>query len=126
MFLSIKKLEKADIIEEGLTNFDYKGVQDNIFDKVFRGVYQKEIQKFDPKEITNEYKALLINAQKKYRQLTGKINREKGLLIKAQKKYRQLTGKINREKGLYAEYFIIQQLRYRAFKNDLLFQSFTK
>ncbi|OQY11160.1 MAG: hypothetical protein B6I31_05445, partial [Desulfobacteraceae bacterium 4572_19] len=34
-------------------------------------------------------------------------------------------GKINREKGLYAEYFIIQQLRYRAYKNDLLFQSFT-
>ena len=101
----LRALEKADIIEEGATNFDYKGVQDNIFDKVFRGVYQKEIQKFDPKEINSEYKALLI---------------------KAQKKYRQLTGKINREKGLYAEYFIIQQLRYRAFKNDSLFQSFTK
>jgi len=101
----LRALEKADIIEEGLTNFDYKGVQDNIFDKVFRGVYQKEIQKFDPREITNEYKALLV---------------------KAQKKYRQLTGEINREKGLYAEYFIIQQLRYRVYKNDSLFQSFTK
>jgi hypothetical protein len=31
-------------------------VKDNIFDKVFRGVYEKEIRQFDPKVIREEYK----------------------------------------------------------------------
>ncbi|MCP4150701.1 MAG: hypothetical protein GY757_23340, partial [bacterium] len=39
----LEALIKADIINQGRTNFDYRCVQDNIFDKVFRGVYQKEI-----------------------------------------------------------------------------------
>ncbi len=38
----LKALVYSDIIEQGSTNFDYRGVQDNIFDKVFRGVYQKK------------------------------------------------------------------------------------
>ncbi|MCP4133613.1 MAG: hypothetical protein GY754_21780, partial [bacterium] len=29
----------SDIIEQGRSNFYYRGVQDNIFDKVFRGRY---------------------------------------------------------------------------------------
>ncbi|MCP4149744.1 MAG: hypothetical protein GY757_18505, partial [bacterium] len=37
-------LVKADIIQQGQTNYDYRSVHDNIFDKVFRGVYQKEIE----------------------------------------------------------------------------------
>ena len=51
----LKALVKCDIICQGQTNFDYHGVRDNIFDKVFRGVYQKEIESFDEKEISNEY-----------------------------------------------------------------------
>jgi hypothetical protein len=34
-------------------------VQDNIFDKVFRGVYQKEIERFDVSEIKKEYREAL-------------------------------------------------------------------
>ena len=30
-------LVKADIIQQGQSNFDYQAVQDNVFDKVFRG-----------------------------------------------------------------------------------------
>lgn len=100
----LRALEKADIIEEGSTNYDYKGVQDNIFDKVFRGVYQKEITEFDPKELTNEYKALFK---------------------KSQKKYNLLSGKYNREKGLFAEFLVINQLRTQAFKHNNVFLSFT-
>ncbi len=45
----LKALVKSDIINQGQTNFDYRGVTDNIFDKVFRGVYEKEIyQEFQP------------------------------------------------------------------------------
>jgi hypothetical protein len=34
-------------------------VQDNIFDKVFRGVYEKEIREFDLRVIGKEYKEAL-------------------------------------------------------------------
>jgi len=93
----LKALVSSDIIEQGQTNFDYRGVGDNIFDKVFRGVYQKEIQGFDPKEITNEYKAL---AEK--------------LLAD----YRRLSGEQNYCKGMYAEFMIIRHLSYHAYKNN--------
>ncbi len=67
-----------------------RGVQDNIFDKVFRGMYADDIQDFDPREIRNEYKALYDAERKKFRSLLGKFNYTKGYL---------------------AEYLIINQLR---------------
>ncbi len=51
----LKALLMADIIDKGQTNFDYRGVQDNIFDKVFRGEYEKEIREFNPGIIRKEY-----------------------------------------------------------------------
>jgi hypothetical protein len=67
-------LIKSDIIEQGRSNFYYRGVQDNIFDKVFRGMYADDIQAFDPQEITNEYKALYEQAKHDYRKLLGKYS----------------------------------------------------
>ncbi len=93
----LRALVNADIIEQGPTNFDYHGVRDNIFDKVFRGYYQKEIRGFDPREITNEYKALF----------------EKIL-----SDYRRLSGERSHYKGKYAEFMIIQKLYYQAYKHN--------
>ncbi|MCP4150078.1 MAG: hypothetical protein GY757_20190 [bacterium] len=59
-------LVKADIITQGQTNFDYRCVQDNIFDKVFRGVYQKEIEHFEVGEIKKEYLEAFEALNKKY------------------------------------------------------------
>jgi hypothetical protein len=98
----LKALVYSDIIEQGATNFDYRGVPDNIFDKVFRGVYQKEIEGFDPAEIRNEYRAMFDEIQKKYRKLQGKQN--------------YLTGK-------YAEFTFVLKLSYRAFKENKKFKS---
>jgi len=56
-------LIKADIVEKGRSNFYYQAVQDNIFDKVFRGEYASDIEEFDPRQITNEYKALFKHLQ---------------------------------------------------------------
>ncbi|MGE0083557.1 MAG: hypothetical protein AB7S75_03980 [Desulfococcaceae bacterium] len=95
-----KKLDalvKSDIIEEGRSSFYYRGIQDNIFDKVFRGRYADEITEFDPKEITNEYKAL-----------------SEKLLAD----YRRLSGEQNYYKGMYAEFMIIRHLTYHAHKNN--------
>jgi hypothetical protein len=51
----MEALVKGDIIHQGQTHFDFRCVQDNIFDKVFRGVYQKEIEHFEVGDIKKEY-----------------------------------------------------------------------
>ncbi|MCP5104969.1 MAG: hypothetical protein GY950_16400 [bacterium] len=101
----LEALVKADIISQGRTNFDYRGVQDNIFDKVFRGVYQKEIEHFDVGEIRKEY---------------GKSFGE------LKKQYHRLQGKYNYQKGYFAEYLILDQLRVRAVENNRLLKSVTR
>lgn len=84
---------RADIIERDMTGF--RGVQDNIFDKVFRSEYSDDIDHFLIQEAPNEYKVLFDNIQKKYKALSGEFNRYK---------------------GAYAEFLIIQHLK-SAFKN---------
>ncbi|MCX6584946.1 MAG: hypothetical protein NT166_32640, partial [Candidatus Aminicenantes bacterium] len=101
----LKALVKADIISQGQTNFDYRGVGDNIFDKVFRGVYEKEIRAFDVKIIKEEYNEALE---------------------KLKKQYYSLLGKYNYQKGYFVEYAILDQLKYRARENNDLFKSITR
>ena len=71
-------LIKADIISHGQTFFDYRGVRDNIFDKVFRGVYEKEIREFDVKVIKKEYNEELEKLKKQYHSLLGKYKYRQG------------------------------------------------
>lgn len=88
----LKAFIQSDIIEQGASNFRYKAVADNIFDKVFRGVYQEEIDGFTPDKIKNEYKDL----------------------------YEKLKGEFNQYKGEFSEYVIINLLKHRCYKqNDL-------
>ncbi|MCX6583826.1 MAG: hypothetical protein NT166_26930, partial [Candidatus Aminicenantes bacterium] len=101
----LKALVKADIISQGASNFRYRGVGDNIFDKVFRGVYEEEIRAFDVKIIKEEYNEVLE---------------------KLKKDYYSLLGKYNCQKGYYAEYAILDQLKYRARENNDLFKSITR
>ena len=88
-------LAYSDIIEYGRSNFYYRGVQDNIFDKVFRSQYADDIQEFDPAEIGRDYRVLLKAAQKKYRQLSGEYGHFK---------------------GKFAEYVVINKLQYQVWK----------
>jgi hypothetical protein len=74
----LKALVKADIINQGSSNFRYQGVRDNIFDKVFRGVYEEEIREFDAKVIGEEYKSAFEILKKQYNQLQGKFNYQQG------------------------------------------------
>jgi len=97
----LKILINADIIEQGRGNFYYRGVPDNIFDKVFRGVYADEIESFDPKDITNEYKAIIENLQRNNKRLQGEYSHFK---------------------GKFAEYRIIDNLRYRVKENQPRFR----
>ncbi len=97
-------LVKADIIEQGRSNMYYRGVQDNIFDKIFRGQYADDIRAFDPQEIRNEYKAMYEKTQHDLHVMTGK--------------YSQI-------KGQFAEFAVINQLRLHAKENENLLRSIT-
>ncbi|MCP4152966.1 MAG: hypothetical protein GY757_34860 [bacterium] len=101
----MEALAKADIIEQGQTNYDYRCVTDNIFDKVFRGVYQKEIEHFDVSVIKAEY----LHA-----------------FEELQKRHFSLQGKYNTQKGNFAEYLIINQLKYRARRANQSFKTITR
>jgi hypothetical protein len=101
----LEALVKGDIISQGQTHFDYRGVQDNIFDKVFRGVYEKEIREFDVRVIRKEYSEELE---------------------KLKKQYDSLLGKHNYQKGYFAEYLILERLRLHARQNNELLKSITR
>jgi hypothetical protein len=96
---------KTDIINQGRSYYCYRGVNDTIFDKVFRGVYDEEIRKFGGKVIRKEY------------------NEE---LKKEKKRYKLLLGKYNYQKGYHAEFLILNQLLYHAGKNNGLLKSVTR
>jgi hypothetical protein len=96
---------KTDIINKGRSYYSYRGVNDNIFDKVFRGVYEEEIQKFGARVIRNEY--------------NDELKKEK-------KRYNRLLGKYNYHKGYFAHYMILDRLRLHAGKNNELLKSITR
>jgi len=98
----MRSLVLSDIVNPGSTNSDFQGIGDHLFDKVFRGLYQKEIEEFDPKEITNEYKVLF-----KY----------------WKEKFHVICGKYGSLKGRFAEYMITNHLKYRACDNNDVFCS---
>ncbi len=101
----LKALVKADIIKQGTSNYRYRGVSDNIFDKVFRGVYEEEIREFDVKVIRKEYGEELENLEKQYNRLLGRYSTRK---------------------GYFAEYLLLDQLRLHARKNNELLKSITR
>jgi len=103
--LKLKALVKNDIILQGQTNFRYRGVKDNIFDKVFRGIYQDEIENFDIKDIKTEYEQSL-----------------KGW----KRKYKRLQGKYNYQKGYFAEFAIYNQLNIHGLEKNTLLKSITR
>jgi hypothetical protein len=100
----LKALVKTDIINQGQSNNDYRGVKESIFDKVFRGVYEKDIRNFSPKVIREEYSTELKEEKKRYKSLLGK--------------YSWL-------KGYHAEFLILDRLL-RARQNNELLKSITR
>jgi hypothetical protein len=101
----LEAMVKGDIISQGASKFRYRGINDDIFDKVFRGVYGEEIQDFDVRMIREEYSEELERLEKQYNRLLGKFNYHK---------------------GYFAEYLILDQLKLHAGKNNDLFKSITR
>jgi hypothetical protein len=101
----LNALVKTDIINKGRSYYCYRGVNDNIFDKVFRGIYDEEIRKFNAKAIWKEY--------------SEELKKEK-------KRYKRLLGKYNYQKGYHAEFLILNRLLFHAKKNNELLKSVTR
>ncbi|RLC11107.1 MAG: hypothetical protein DRI57_19400 [Deltaproteobacteria bacterium] len=96
----LKAIFRSDIIEEdqGL----YRGVRDNIFDKVFRRSYADDIHHFVTREAPDEYRALFNEISERYGRLRGDHNRYK---------------------GAFAEFMIIHRLIHDVRKEGELFKS---
>jgi hypothetical protein len=88
----LRKLVKADILAQGKSNFDYKGLGDKIFEIVFRRIYEKEIERVGNEEIEADIK----------RQLDS------------------LKGRISYYKGLSGEYRIINRLTFALYRGAKL------
>jgi hypothetical protein len=101
----LKALVKADIINQGISNYRYRGVNDNIFDKVFRGVYEEDIREFDVKVIRKEYRQELENLEKQYNRLLGRYSAQK---------------------GYFTEYLLMDQLKLHARGKNEWFKSMTR
>ena len=95
-----RALYRADIIEEHYGR--YRGVQDNIFDKVFRRSYSDDIDKFVTSEAPDEYRKLFKEIHEKYERLKGEYSRYK---------------------GAFAEFMIISRLNSEAFIENDRFRS---
>jgi len=93
----LKTLIMSDIVNSGGSRYTYQAVQDNIFEKVFIAEFGGDIEYFDPqRDISNNYQQLMTIFENKFKKIQGKLN--------------QTT-------GLYAEYVLIDLLKYRAFQN---------
>ena len=94
----LRAIYRSDIIEEdqGL----YRGVRDNIFDKVFRRSYSDDIHHFVTREAPDEYKALFEEIHERYKCLSGTYSRYKGAFAEFMIIHR-LTHDVRKEDGLY-------------------------
>ncbi len=98
-----RALHRADIIEEDYGR--YRGVRDNIFDKVFRRSYSDDIDRFVTEEAPGEYKDL-------FREI--------------QERYQKLSGTHSRYKGAFAEFMIIHRLIHDVLRQGELYKSLVK
>ncbi len=96
----LEALAYSDIIEENKSL--YRGVQDNLFDKIFRSKYSDDIENFVIQEAPAEYQTLLETMQARYSRLEGRYNRYK---------------------GAFAEFMICNHLRNNAHQDNVRFQA---
>jgi predicted AAA+ superfamily ATPase len=97
----LKALVAADLISSGRTAVDYQGLGDPTFEKVFRLIYEKEIEEIDL-EITKG------NLLREFEEENHKL--KAGLAAKT-KEAHQLRGELNQKKGEIGELWIKSILR---------------
>jgi len=98
----LQALVAGDIIAQGRSNFDYQGLGDPTFDKVFRTIYEKEIEQTSFEAIQQDMIAEFERAIQELRtQLTSKTHEAN-----------VLRGKLNQKQGEIGELWVKSILRY--------------
>jgi hypothetical protein len=97
----LRQLVKGDLIGAGSSSMRYKGMDDNIFYKVFRYRYQEEIDNFPLEKIEEEE---LIKEQERIQELKTELK-----TVKGREKY---------NKGYYLEYILTKYLKFGKFKEN--------
>jgi len=97
----LRQLIKGDLIGAGSSSMRYKGMDDNIFYKVFRYRYQEEIDNFPLEKIEEEE---LIKEQERIQELKTELR-----TVKGREKY---------NKGYYLEYVLTKYLKFGKFKEN--------
>jgi len=92
----LRKLEKADLIQEGVAAIEFQGLNDGVLHLVLRSRYGKEIEEFKP-DIRVDFARQLDELERKTRQL--------------KKDKKSLSGQLNTLKGEVAEDRLAKILR---------------
>ncbi len=97
----LKTLVKGDLIGQGKTDYDYKGIPDDIFDLIFRSIYQKEIDSFVP-DVKAELLEELAVLRQREKSLRGKLGNLEGhlpeFLISRELRRKKKSGRPLRER----------------------------
>jgi hypothetical protein len=109
----LRALEYGDLITQGVSNFRYSGIPDDILDLIFRELYQEEIVQVKP-NIAKELALKMTQLEKENKSVKGALNELKGRLLELMV-YRELNQ--YRKKAKPIDNF---KLRFRPFENAKL------
>ncbi|KHD08455.1 hypothetical protein PN36_27710 [Candidatus Thiomargarita nelsonii] len=76
----LRTLEYGDLITQGVNNFRYRGISDDILDLIFRELYQEEIEQVKP-NVAKELAGKVANLEKDKKSLQGALNELKGRML---------------------------------------------
>jgi len=78
-------LSEADVIERGVADIEFRGLQDGTLNLILRNRFEKEIEQFEPpSDFKSEFKAQIENLRAENRQLRGLLNNLSGKLAEHQ------------------------------------------
>ncbi len=76
----LKKLVKADVVAQGGSSFDYRGLGDPVFEIVFRKIYEKEIEQVDADVVQ-------ADIERRLKRLQGQVVHYKGMAAEQKVRY---------------------------------------
>jgi hypothetical protein len=78
-------LSEADLIDRGVADIEFRGLQDGTLNLILRNRFEKEIEQFEPpSDLKSEFKAQIENLRAKNRQLRGLLNNLSGKMAEYQ------------------------------------------
>ncbi|MDM8563527.1 hypothetical protein QUF54_09255, partial [Candidatus Marithioploca araucensis] len=78
-------LSEADVIDRGVADIEFRGLQDGTLNLILRNRFEKEIEEFEPPlDLKAEFQAQIENLRAKNRQLRGLLNNLSGKMAEYQ------------------------------------------